>query len=164
MEKEIWRPIKGYENRYFVSNFGRVKGPLKILKPSISNWGYERVRIVDNNGKRTSPRVHRLVAQAFIPNPKNKPQVNHIDGNKLNNNVKNLEWATASENKLHDVGQLGAKPWKMKSKKCRCIETGKEYHSIHFASVSTGISKTQLQEHLKGHRSHAGNLHWKYIK
>lgn len=164
MKKEVWKSIPGYEGRYYVSNLGRVKGPLKILKPTISNWGYERVRITNNAGKRTTPRVHRLVAQVFIPNPENKPEVNHIDGNKLNNNVSNLEWVTASENKLHDICQLGTKPWNMGSKKCRCIETGKEYHSVHYASISTGIPRTSLQEHLKGNRTHASGYHWEYVE
>ena len=163
MEKEVWKPIEGCEGRYFVSNLGRVRGPLRILRPTVSNWGYERVRIVDNSGRRMSPRVHRLVAKAFIPNPDNKPQVNHKDGNKLRNNANNLEWTTASENKLHDVKQLGACPWNLKSRGCKCLETGKEYHSINYASKVTGISRTQLSEHLNGNRSHAGGFHWEYI-
>lgn len=162
--EEIWKDVPGCEGKYFVSNLGRVKGPKKILKPSISNWGYERLRIRTNLGKAISPRVHRLVAQAFIPNPEGKPEVNHIDGDKRNNRVSNLEWVTPSENKLHDIRILGAKPWNMESRACRCIETKQKYHSVHYAANFNGISETQLREHLNGNRAHAGGYHWEYVK
>lgn len=167
MEKEVWKDILGCEGRYQISNLGRVKsmycGKERILKPSITNWGYERIRIVDNSGKKVSLRVHRLVAQAFVPNPKNKPEVNHEDSNKLNNRAENLSWVTASENKLHDIQNNGTCPWNLKSRKCRCIETGEEYHSVNYAAKVKGVSKTQLREHLNGNRSCAGNLHWEYV-
>lgn len=162
--KEIWKDIPGYEGRYFISNQGRVRGPLKILKPSITNWGYERVRITDNLGKKNTPSIHRLVAQAFIPNPKNKPEVNHIDGDKRNNAASNLEWTTAKENKQHSIRELDVAPWGMHKKPIKCKENGKTYYSIAYASAATGISKTQLAAHLKGERSHAGGFHWEYIK
>jgi len=71
-----------------------------FLKTSVSKRGYERITLKDK-GRRLNIEVHRLVAQAFIPNPSNKPCVNHVDGNKLNNNILNLEWVTYSENSLH---------------------------------------------------------------
>lgn len=77
----------------------------KFIQPSISNTGYVRVYLYNNN-KKYRKSVHRLVAEAFIPNPLNKPQVNHIDGNKLNNHVSNLEWNTGSEN-LKNAFKLG---------------------------------------------------------
>lgn len=105
---EIWKTIEGFEN-YFISNLGNVKNNKfnkeKKLSKSKSTLGYEVV-LLYKHGKRTLFYVHRLVAIAFIPNPENKPQVNHIDGNKLNNNVYNLEWNTAKENINHayDIG------------------------------------------------------------
>jgi hypothetical protein len=103
MTREEWRPILECE-KYFVSNLGRIKS-LKgskeiILKPATLKKGYLIVG-VRQSGVSRSFRVHRLVAAAFIPNPDNKPQVNHIDGDKLNNCVSNLEWCSNRENVVH---------------------------------------------------------------
>ena len=98
---EEWKPIKDYN--YEVSSFGRVRNKCskKLLSIFDTNReGYLRV-ILFSNGKRKRFFVHRLVAETFIPNSENKPQVNHKDGNKQNNNVENLEWVTCSENGLH---------------------------------------------------------------
>ena len=110
---EEWRDIKGYEGLYQVSNLGRVKSlprerrnrqgyyytKEKILKQTNTSTGYKKVELF--NGTRKSYKVHRLVAQAFLNNEYNKPQVNHKDGNKINNNVNNLEWVTGSKNIIH---------------------------------------------------------------
>ena len=97
---EYWNDIKGYPN-YSVSNLGRVKSKKtgKLLK-SYQTKGYLRVSLYNDAGRKCKL-VHRLVAEAFIPNPQNKPEVNHINGCKADANVCNLEWATASENMSH---------------------------------------------------------------
>lgn len=114
--KEVWKDIAGYEGLYQVSNRGRVRslarvvphstgGKLtvspKILIPKDRN-GYDHVSLWKNN-KEYRVKVHRLVAQVFIPNPENKPEVNHIDANPKNNVVENLEWVTRRENMRHAI-------------------------------------------------------------
>lgn len=122
---EEWREIKGYEGYYEVSNYGRVRsvtrtiryksGHLRVIngqgiKLIKKNTGYMQVNL-NINSKAKPALVHRLVANAFIENPMNKPQVNHIDGNGQNNSVLNLEWVTSSENSLHAYRVLGNIPW-----------------------------------------------------
>lgn len=105
---EIWKDIKDFEGHYQVSNLGRLRSIRtsqgtyreRLKKTFISNQGYEQVNLFKNNKSYTLI-VHRIIAEAFIPNTMNKETVNHIDGNKLNNNISNLEWNTYSENHLH---------------------------------------------------------------
>ena len=101
--KVFWKAVEGTNFRYYVStagdvysSFGRRKRA-GVMSGSVCNNGYRYVEL----GRRRRAKVHRLVALAFIPNPENKPQVNHIDGDKLNNCVNNLEWSTAKENTIH---------------------------------------------------------------
>lgn len=101
---EEWRDIKGYECVYQVSNLGNVRRLVgfrcrneRILKPRKKAKGYLMVHLCDN-GIRKDVSVHRLVAEAFIPNPNNLPEVNHIDEDKTNNRVSNLEWCTRQYN------------------------------------------------------------------
>ncbi|NDB81369.1 MAG: hypothetical protein EB127_01275 [Alphaproteobacteria bacterium] len=117
---EEWKSCPGYECSYEVSNFGNVRSidrtcgsrpgvtKGKLLKPFINRHKYLEVNLFENS-KSTPKIIHRLVAKAFIPNPESKPQVNHIDGNKLNNRVDNLEWMSNSENQKHAYS-LGLQP------------------------------------------------------
>lgn len=121
--KEVWKDIKDYEGLYQVSNMGRVKRVAryihskpsrlhfngekrwfkeKILKKYLGVMGYYRIALCKCNTQK-SIRIHRIVAQTFIPNPNNKPHINHKDGNKLNNYVDNLEWVTPLENVKHAI-------------------------------------------------------------
>lgn len=109
-DREIWKDVKGYEGLYRVSNLGKVKSMAKIigrryvgerlLKQRISTQGYKMVSFCKNY-KIFNASVHRLVAEAFIPNPLNKPFINHKNGIKTDNRIENLEWCTQSENVLH---------------------------------------------------------------
>lgn len=108
MEEEIWRDIKGFEGKYQISNLGNIKslnymrtGKEKLLKKGINGRGYYFVNVTKNN-KYKNLLMHQEVAKAFIKNEDSKKtDINHKDGNKLNNNVSNLEWCTRSENILH---------------------------------------------------------------
>ena len=135
---EIWHPCAGYETHYEVSNLGNVrsiermvnnrlhnglkKSPAKLLKQGKSKSGYFIVSFCVD-GLKSNQTVHRLVARAFITNESNKPQVNHKDGNKLNNHIDNLEWMTASENGLHSFRVLGNKIWNKGMKLKAIIDT-----------------------------------------
>ena len=99
---EIWRDIEGYEGLYRISNKGRVYSKITniIMKPKIEKDGHYRIGL-RKDGKRKFYRINRLVAIAFIPKEEGKEVVNHKDGNKINNNVENLEWCTISYNVKH---------------------------------------------------------------
>ena len=156
-----WRPIKGYEGLYEVSNTGEIKSlpkvrkngsgyyiqKEKLLRQSNTTTGYKKVELV-KDGKRKSLKVHRLVAQAFIPNPQNKPQVNHLDGNKINNNVSNLEWATISENVQHgyDTGLNSNKYILDEEKVIKLYQEGKGLKDV---AKEFGCSTTVIQRILK---------------
>lgn len=172
--QEMWKDIKNYKGLYQVSNLGNIRSNInkpKILIPQISNAGYFRIIIRNKHYS-----VHRLVAQTFIPNPENKPQVNHIDGNKLNNNVNNLEWATASENQKHNYIFLNFKPPMLGKKGSNHIASKhiiqydkngkfiKEWDSLIEASKYLSICASCITNCAKGRRKTAGGYIWEYTK
>jgi hypothetical protein len=139
MDEEIWLPVKNWEGLYEISSYGRVKSLPKgdgngnrerILKqgnePSNTTI-YKSVRF-SKDGKVTKYIVHRLVAEHFIPNSENKPQINHIDNNGSNNNIENLEWVTGSENMIH--AQKQGRLFEAQSKGGQAIGSKKIKHSI----------------------------------
>ena len=163
IKMEIWKEIKGYEDKYLISNTGKVKSlsynntkKSKLLKPSIHN-GYYSVCLWQNS-KGKQHRVNRLVAEAFIPNPLNLPEVNHKDENKLNNQVENLEWCNSKYN-----CNYGNRNQKL-SRPIQCIETKVIYPSILEAGKQTGINHTHLGDVARGKRKTAGGYHWKFIE
>jgi len=125
--KEIWRDVEGYEGLYMISNLGRVKKDKKIIRDRTSKWGYKHIDLF-NKGRKTF-RVHRLVVIAFLPNPEGKPHTNHINCDKIDNRLDNLEWATRSENMLHaydkGLNHTGEKHHYAKLKECEVIEIKK---------------------------------------
>ena len=150
---EIWKLIKDYPN-YSVSDLGNVKNNKtgRILKPLEVGGGYVVVDLWNNHGSK-SKKIHRLVAEAFIPNPDNKPQVNHIDGNKKNNKKDNLEWVTASENVQHAYDSKIRMPHQ--NRPVRIIETGEVFSSIKECAEKIGgndcdISRCLLQPTARG--------------
>ena len=172
---EKWKDINGYEGRYQVSNLGRIKslprnGTIKeerILKYEKNNQGYLQVCLY-NSGKKKLYLVHRIVAIAFIPNPENKPEVNHKWGIKTDNRASELEWNTQSENTLHAY-----------ENKLQKIKTGKEHKGsrviLQYDLESNYIKKwdtiKEAEEELKiygiskccrGQRKTAGGYIWKY--
>lgn len=179
MQKEEWKDIHGYENTYQVSSLGRVRSlryrntdKTKILKISFFRTGYARVSL-QKNRRSVSKLVHRLVAEAFIPNPENKPQVNHINGDKSDNSIKNLEWMTNSENINHYWRKMKNKPYRLSSgrhndwqwKKVKCVETGEIFPTIASAAKSIGVCDKAISQLLQNpHNRHtAGGYHWEQI-
>lgn len=171
---EEWRDVYGYEGFYQVSSKGRVRSldressgkkyRGKILSSKVAA-GYRIVGLC-KDGKKASQRVHRLVARAFIENPDNLSEVNHLDGNKNNNCVENLEWCTSRENKIHAwvTGLTKAPP-------CTPVvpviqiydgQVIAEYVSIKVAATLLAISDEDICKCCKGKRKTAGGYGWKY--
>ena len=186
--EEIWKSIENYEGYYEVSNLGNVRSIDRIvptlnskyykfksilLKPSKSGSGYLAISLVKNSKAHTIT-IHILVAKAFIINSENKPTVNHIDGNKYNNNVLNLEWATKSEQSIHALKNGLSKipmPWVGKyglnhpmSKQIIQLDLKNnliaEYESIIDAKRKTNI--TTIDDVLAGRQKTGGGFIWKY--
>jgi hypothetical protein len=141
-QHEQWKAIAECNGEYHISDHGRIKsfkwGKEKNLKPHLSN-GYLRIGIC-TKGKRKLVKVHRLVAKAFIENTENKLEINHKDGNKLNNHIDNLEWSTRKENINHawqnglfESTRLSAS--KRQSKPVIDVTTGKKYESLKLACI-----------------------------
>lgn len=165
--KETWELIpksKGYS----VSSFGRVRSPYKILSICQNEFGYSVVNISYKEQGIKTKRVHRLVAKAFIPNPENKRTVNHKDGDKTNNHISNLEWATYSENAQHSFDYLDRKPVINKgekngySKKVINVSSGESYGSLKelYREVDTGYKYSTLRAMLNGQNPNKTNYRY----
>lgn len=138
--QEVWKPIKGFEGIYEVSSNGNVRNAKgRHLKPFMIRQGYLMVELF-NHYERTHARVNRLVAEAFIPNPNNKSEVNHRNGDKTDNSVLNLEWATKSENMIHAYRSGLQTKGRYHIRKVVCLEDGNVYATAGEAARFYGIT------------------------
>lgn len=138
--EEIWKPIEGYEGLYEISSYGRVKSLKRniILIPKKEPTGYLRCNLYLNKNMKTVS-IHRLVAQAFLPNPDGLPQVNHRDEDKTNNRVENLEWCTVKYNNDYGTRKEKVKMTKLRSGYWTGLsdkERRKIYHREHMENLS----------------------------
>lgn len=161
----IRRAVKGFEGVYEVTSNGLVISIRKhmLLKPKIDRYGYPVVTLFCRNRPRYVP-IHRLVAEAFIPNPENKPAVNHIDENKLNNSVGNLEWVTVKENDNHGTRNVRMAESKSQTPVVQILPDGsiRQFRGVKDASRCTGINRCQIAECCKGRAKTAGGYKWRY--
>ena len=173
IDDEEWRTIFDFPN-YEVSNKGNIRskeyndslGHLrssKKLKKQVNNCGYEYVILSSKEEKHKTLTVHRIVAKTFIPNPEEKEDVNHIDGNKLNNNVNNLEWTTTQENiiKRYEIG-IDGNNYKRVSQFDKDGNLVGSFPSSYEAERITGISRTHIGGCCRGERLTAGGYVWKF--
>lgn len=171
---EIWKDIPNYEGLYQVSNYCRIKSlerfkqnhskmqkvESKILKPYLNNNGYYYVSLT-KNGKTKILYIHRLIATAFIPNPNNYPCINHIDGNKLNNNISNLEWCSYKHNneEAYRIGLKRTIPTNQYDLNGTFIKTWKSREEI---KRELGLNPADIWRVCKGIRKTCGGYIWRY--
>lgn len=163
-EQPRWISVVG-NDRYMVNRYGDVMNAETgmILKQTKNKAGYRIVVLYDPiSHQRKTTRVHRIVAEAFIENPLEKEDVNHLDGNKENNCVENLEWATRSENNYHKCRVLGKKPQNIPNplKPVVCVETGEVFESRSAAARKHKTQPVHINECCEGRRKTAGGVHW----
>ena len=170
---EIWKDVSSNPN-YIVSNTGRLRRKGRdVDKGYVNREGYMLADLYEN-GEATKTRVHRLVAQEFIPNPENKPDINHKDGNKLNNHIDNLEWVTKLENNSHgwendlitpSRGMLGRSNPNAgrKGKPFRIVETGEVFETMRECEEKTDCDNRHINDCLRGRQKTHRGYHFEYV-
>lgn len=171
--KETWSPIKDFEN-YEISNTGKVRSVISGKEKSFKDSkGYPAVDLY-SNGKRKTKRIHRLVAETYLPKIEGLNEINHIDGDKYNPDVTNLEWCNRSSNMLHafktglskpSMGMLGKKNPNAGRKgiKVRIIETGEEFESITECEKAINGNNRHICDCLSGKQKTHRGYHFEYI-
>lgn len=168
---EIWKDVEGYEGHYQVSNFGRVRRiRTRLLQPGKNKQGYSIVVLCVGEQRRTVL-VHRLVAKAFVPNPRNVDVVNHLDEQPSNNRADNLEWCTLKENtnygtSIQRMSESLKRYYKNhpphNAKPVRCVELDIVYPTAAEAEKRLGISRKQISACVTGIHHTAGGYHWEF--
>lgn len=169
---EHWKDIKGWEGRYQISNNGRVRtlnykrtGRVQVLTGFTDIRGYKSVhfRIGGAGSKKKYYLIHRLVAELFVPNPENKPFVNHKNGKRDDNRADNLEWVTRSENEKHKIYVLNKKSGALiLPKPVRCIETGEIFPSQAEAARKNGVTQGAISLAIYGKTKTSAGYHWEF--
>lgn len=171
---EIWKDIVGYEGLYQVSNLGRVKSLPRFdrkgrfhsekIKSQVNNGNGYMIVNLKHNGKQQMRTVHRLVAEHFISNDLELPEVNHIDGNKSNNIVTNLEWCTRSENVKHAVDN--GLHTEFGQRKVLCVELNLVFDTVKDAELWVGVKGSRISNvcRLKRGCKTCGGYHWRYVE
>lgn len=172
----MWKDIKGYEGYYQVSDDGHVRrilkdGSTKVLKNRKNRAAKYYTVCLSKNCEKKAFNVHRLVAETFLGVPDGALEVNHKDGDKLNNNLDNLEWVTQKENLIHAMEKLNHFPWGKPARKVRCLdkETGEvvaEYHSLSEASKAVGkvSARNSISLVCQGYAPTAYGYKWEYAE
>ena len=164
-----YRKLKSLKFLYEIDSTGELRNvkSKKVVKGYVEKNGYVRVRIENKClGGVVRTTIHRLVAEAFIPNPENKPEVNHIDSNRSNNDVSNLEWVTSSENTIHAINNGRLAAWGNASKPIIATElsTGKTIHYNTISQAERALNTRHITDVLKGKRNSAKGYTFEYQK
>lgn len=176
---EIWKAIEGTDGIYEVSNTGKVRsnnyrmtGKTRVLAYQTDRKGYARIRVKNKAFPYKTFKIHRVVAEAFVPNPENKPQVNHINGNKLDNRAENLEWVTNLENASHAVEHnLWGNVFKAATKTneqrktaiiATNIKTGEKTYFSSMNEAERAIGTKHINAVISGKRKQASGYYFEY--